>query len=103
MLVDFSASGETIIADKSTVNPDTVIAYGATKLARDLLVGAGRFVISDVNPLTLGTDVAIIEDLNFFVSWFRDPTVTIVMDPMINRNEIIPLEKEREYATTKNN
>ena len=54
----------TLVKDEPKVNPDEVVAYGATKLAHNLQVKTKEdIVINDVNPLTLGTDVRVMEEL----------------------------------------
>ena len=54
----------TLVKDEPKVNPDEVVAYGATKLAHNLQVQTKEdIVINDVNPLTLGTDVRVMEEL----------------------------------------
>ena len=83
------------------VNPEEVVALGAAKLAQQLSGnGDGEVVISDVTPLTLGTDIAVVEDLNFFVSLWKDPEVQLRMDPVIKRNTTIPHSVTKHYETT---
>ena len=48
------------------------MAYGATKQAANLINGVQQFLISDVTPLTLGTEIKVEEDINWFVKLFRD-------------------------------
>ena len=49
------------------------MAYGATRQAANLTYGAeDDFLINDVVPLTLGTEIKVIEDINWFVKLFRD-------------------------------
>ena len=84
-------------------HPDEIVAYGATKLARGLLVGDIDILINEVNPLTLAASVQFSETLGFSNKRFHDPDVKLVMSPIIARNRTIPLEEERVYATTKDN
>ena len=60
-------------------------------------------ILNDVTPLTLGTDIRIIEDLNWFVKFWRNPTSEVIMDPIIRRNSNIPTSETIEYKTTENN
>jgi len=55
------------------------VAFGATKQAANLINGVQQFLISDVTPLTLGTEIKVEEDINWFVKLFRDPHATLEM------------------------
>jgi len=50
------------------------VAYGATRQAANLIFGSDEgFVINDVVPLTLGTEIRVIKDSNWLVRFFREP------------------------------
>jgi len=76
-IVDYYGGDLAIIKDEETIKPDELVAHGATKLAHDLLIRDKNFIISDVCPLTLGTDIAIREDLNWFVALWRQPDIEL--------------------------
>ena len=53
-------------------HPDEIVAYGATKLARGLLVGDIDILINEVNPLTLAASVQFSETPGFKNKRFHD-------------------------------
>ena len=56
------------------------MAYGATRQAANLTYGAeDDFLINDVVPLTLGTEIKVIEDVKWFVKLFRNPHASMEM------------------------
>jgi len=62
-----------------------------------------NIILNDVTPLTLGTDITLVEDINWFVSLWRDPESEVIMDPIIKRNTNIPARATRKYSTTHDN
>ncbi|MED6150450.1 hypothetical protein PIB30_072445 [Stylosanthes scabra] len=73
----------------NSINPDEAIAHGAAYLAAMLnedIKNAPKLVLSDVNPLSFGTDV-------------RGDVISV----LIPRNTPIPVTKTRTYFTTKDN
>ena len=83
--------GENIVINNS-VDPDTVVAHGATIMA-GILSGSTDLgiVLNDVTPMTLGLSIQHEKKLNFIVQLFKDKQFVEKMEKMIPRNSAIPV------------
>lgn len=68
------------------INPDEVVAYGAALQAESLAHGASSHLLLDVNPLSLGIELA--DGIN---------------ERIIERNTTIPVSVSKQYTTYKDN
>ncbi len=80
MLINFLGK-----APLSDVNPDEVVAVGAAIQASALTVGSDHLLL-DVNPLSLGIEL-----------------MGRIVEPIIPRNSLIPIEVKKIYTTYKDN
>ena len=94
-----------VFKGEDEINPDEIVAYGATLLARNLNLDCEieRLHINNAIPLTLGTDVREVEDIDWFVKWFRNPVERSVMRPLIKKNTTYPVTKHMEFTTHSDN
>ena len=82
------------------INPDEAVAYGATLVAEKIMHNAdasiNNFLLLDVTPLSLGTNV---------VNKSQDPNIKKegdLMSIIIKRGTILPTFSIKNYLTTKN-
>ena len=74
-LVDFFQGGVNLVRlsqnENTTINPDQIVAYGATKLARGLTNGDLPVILQDVTPLTYSTGIEVTQELRWYERFYR--------------------------------
>ena len=91
-----------------SVNPDTVVAYGATVYAGKLSgqaaadEGVEEITLNDVTPLPVGLLQSTEIEQGFLASIFSKTKFEETMDTYIHKNSTIPFEKTKTITITSN-
>ena len=104
MIVQFFDGRADILLQDGSVDVDCAVAQGATVMA-EVLSGRlqSNFIMQDVAPLSLGTDMLVAKKQGWIKSLFCNPEYECISDIIIARNTSIPCDATRKYRTTYDN
>ena len=102
ILKEYFGEGITI---NNRVNPDEVVALGATYLARQLSGHdqGSSIILNDVTPLSIGMQVSHRIEQGFLASIFRGAEYQQLNHKIIKHNTTIPCEKQATLETHEDN